>query len=128
MPAYNLTISGFVRGDDLDIVRSITNIPSGQVVSKMWLTIKNRFTDTDAQAVIQKIITSAQTTGQGVISNIGASGTAAALFTLTHDDTILLRADREYFYDVQLLTDADKIYTPENGVIVALPSVTSATN
>jgi hypothetical protein len=126
VPSYNVTISGFVVGDDLDIIRTVTNIPSGQLIDKSWFTVKIRYTDTDARAVFQKIITTALEPTQGHITDTGVTGVGGVLFVLNGVDTILLRPDAEYFYDIQIKTDADKIYTPESGIIIALPSVTSA--
>jgi len=129
MPAYNTTISGFVAGDDLDVVRVISNIPSGQYVSKAWFTVKKRYFDTDAQAIFQKIITASSVANQGVISDDGASDTVAGvLFVLGASDTVLLKPSAEYVYDIQVITSAGKLYTPETGVIVALPGITAATS
>ncbi|KKM65979.1 hypothetical protein LCGC14_1485870, partial [marine sediment metagenome] len=50
MPTFNGEIKDFVAGDDLQITRTITNVPSGAVLTKAWLTIKFRQDDADADA------------------------------------------------------------------------------
>lgn len=126
MSSYNTVISGFVVGDDVIIIRTVENIPSGQVLNKSWFTVKTRYTDDDAHAIYQKIISASVDAIQGQITNIGASGTSSLSFLLNASDTILMRPDAEYFYDIQIKTSADKIRTHERGVIVALAGVTSA--
>lgn len=114
MPTYNSEIENFVVGDDLDIVRSISNIPTGQTVTEAVLTIK--VFESGATALIEKTIT-AVLSDDGLISDTGASGIAEVTFTLTDTDTALLSPGNWHYFDIQVTTSAGKIYTPEKGKI-----------
>lgn len=127
MPTFNDRIAGFVAGDDLEIDRTISNIPSGQHVTAAWLTIKAAATDSDAEAIIQKMINAADTPGVGQVTDDGGtSGIAAVRFDLTADDTQLLVPLQDYVFDLQVETDSGKIYTPDIGVMRAETQVTRA--
>lgn len=124
MPNLAATITGFVKGDDLDIVRSVSDIPVGQTVTNAILTIKS---DVSSSIIIQKQITSTLSAGVGQITDTGAGGTAVVKFFLTGGtagDTTDLDAETAYPYDIQLKTSANKHYTPEKGTITAVEEVT----
>lgn len=128
MPNFNGKISGFVVGDDLEVYRTITNVPTGETVIKAWFTVKINQDDTDAAALFQKVITDVIDFTQGEIADAGALGTAILRFFLTADDTATLgnptRAIDSFFYDIQVKTVSDRIYTPETGKITPKPQVT----
>lgn len=115
-------ITDFVIGDALQIQRTIQAIPSGQLVSKAWFTVKRKFSDTDINALIDKVIT-AVATADGVIEATGSNGTAIINFYLSASDTDNLTPLAEYKYAVKLLFASGQPYTPETGTIVALPRV-----
>lgn len=127
MPLYDNTITDFVAGDDFTIGRTITNIPDGQVITKVWFTIKSSFSKTDVQATLQKIITDISVPDVGQIDDTGADNTGHVYIYLTPDDTALLTPYAEYKYDIQVKLSGGGITTPETGIIVALPQVTQAT-
>lgn len=112
-------IDDFVLGDDLEIERSITSIPTGIVIDSAWFMVKRKFEDTDAQALISKTISTVDTAGIGWIENTGGSGTGLIHFYITATDTALLTALSEYQYSIKLKFDNGKVVTPEIGVIVA---------
>ncbi len=118
------TITNFVAGDDLSIERTITAIPTSTTISGAWFTVKRKYTDLDAGALIQKFITAIAEDDVGHIDDTGADGTGHLIFLLTPDDTILLTPLSEYKYDIQVRLDTGMINTPETGVIVAFPQVT----
>src|SRR3954468_10819484 len=99
----------FVAGDDLDVRRSVTGVPSGQTLTKAWLTFKTNRFDTDGHALLQKIITSTPTTS-GQITDAGASGTGTIVFQLTNVETLALPIDIDTPYDIKVLTSANKVY------------------
>lgn len=124
MPNLASTITGFVKGDDLDIVRTITNIPAGQVLSEARLTVRS----VDLSTILfTKTITSSLVAGQGQISDTGADGTGVLTFQLTggiSGNTVTLTPGTNFPFDIQLKTDANKHYTPEVGTITAVQEVT----
>lgn len=125
-------IDGFVRADDLDVIRTINNIPTGQTLTDAWLTVDNPL----GTHLFQKHITSTLVAGQGQIEDTGAGdGIGVVRFELTSGaagDTTKLTADTAYAYDIQVKTSGGKIYTPESGFppsagITASEQVTSET-
>ena len=125
MPTFNGEIKDFVAGDDLQITRTITNIPVGAALTKAWLTIKFRQTDADADAIIQKEITTSNVAGTGQITDDGAGDQSAAVrFDLKDTDTAMLLRGIAYLYDLQVLTDGGAVYTPEIGTIIAKLGIT----
>jgi len=118
------TITGFVKGDDLDIVRTVTNIPAGQVLTEARLTVRSTNL---ATIVLSKLITPTLVAGSGQISDTGADGTGVVTFQLTGGvggDTVNLTPGTLFPFDIQLKTDANKHYTPEVGTISAVAEVT----
>ena len=129
MPDFNGTIENFVSGDDLQITRTITNVPSGGLLTKVWFTVKLLWSDTDTDAVIQKEITTSNVAGTGQITDDGAGDQSAAVrFDLTDTDTAKLQKGLTFLYDIQVLTDGGAIYTPEIGTITAKQGVTVDTS
>lgn len=69
-------------------------------VSDVWLTIKERDTDADADALVQKRLAAG-------ISLTGVSGSSVAgVVSLTNSDTAALSSGRTYFVDLQVKTTA----------------------
>lgn len=128
MPNYSGVIDSFVVGDDLEIERNVSGIPTAQTITTAWLTIKRAFKHADSNAVIQKVITTTNDDTKGVILDNGASGTATIVFYLTPEETLLLNPYSSYVYDIQVETSAGKISTPEVGTITANPQVTITTS
>lgn len=124
MPNLTDTITGFVRGDDLDIRRTITNIPAGQTLTEAIFTVRTANLNT---IVLNKKITSVLVAGKGQITDTGADGEGAVWFQLTGGETgdcILLTADTPLPFDIQCKTDAGKFYTPVKGMITAVEEIT----
>ena len=98
------------RGDSLDVIRTVTNVPAGETLTKAWLTVKKSNTDADP-GVLQKVITT--TSGAaGQITNAGASGTGALLFTIASAETAALTTSG-LMYDVQVITSGGRVLTLE---------------
>jgi len=123
MTIANGRIDDFVNGDDLEIERTLTAIPSGTLVDTAWFMVKHKYTDADTDAIISKVATLVDTAGQGYIVTAGSNGIATIKFYLTPADTELLYAYSEYPYSIKILLDNDKVNTPEIGSIVAYPWV-----
>ena len=135
MPDYNAQISGFATGDDLlvrrTIDRSASNLPTGVVIAQAWFTVKEDESDLDADAIVQKDITTADVSGTGQIEEDGSSSSGAAdpilRFDLTGVDTRAIDANHRW-YDIQVKTDTGSIYTGEKGEIWGVTDVTIATS
>jgi hypothetical protein len=124
MPNLASTITGFVKGDHLDIVRTVTGIPAGQVLAQAIFTVRAVNMST---IIFSKTITSTNSPTNGQITDTGADGTGEVLFRLqggTTGDTVLLAAGTAYPFDIQTKTDANKYYTPEVGTITSTLEVT----
>ncbi len=128
MPNFNGKISGFAVGDDLEVYRTITNVPTGETVEVAWLTVKENLTDTDDVAFFKKEIGLVLDNSQGIVQDPGSSGTAILRFFLTAEDTAELgnpiRETKAYFYDIQVRIINGRIYTPETGKITGKSQVT----
>jgi len=125
MPNLRGLISGVVSGDDLEITRTISNIPSGQTLGSAWFTVKENPSDPDSDAKFQKVIGTANAVGTGQITDPGSDATGTVRFDLGTADTGGLDSSISYYYDIQLKTSGGKIYTPEKGRFVVSMGVTS---
>lgn len=113
MTTFRAQIKNVVAGDDLTVLRTVQNIPAGQLLATAYFTLKVAGTDADP-GLFQKIIT--PTPGvPGQITDTGASGTGTIQFELADTDTILCVPEQSYYYDIQVVTDAGKKYTVEVG-------------
>lgn len=124
MPNLADTITGFVKGDDLDVRRTIQNIPATQTLAEARFTIRSTNLST---IVFSKLITPSLVAGQGHITDTGADGEGAVWFQLTGGttgDTQQLTAGTAYPFDIQVKTSAGKYYTPVVGTITATEEVT----
>jgi hypothetical protein len=110
MPTYDTLITGFAVGDDLDIVRTVTGVPSGQIITSAALTIKELEASETAKLV--KTITSALTVSGFISGN-------TLTFVLSGGDTNRLNPGNYEYFSVEVFTDAGKTYTPEKGRIKA---------
>jgi hypothetical protein len=82
----------------------------------VWCTVKENQDDVDADATIQKVV------GAGEHDDAANGETS---FTFTSDDTADL--DGDYYYDIQVLTDNNEIYTLVRGTVTFLEGYTDAT-
>lgn len=124
MTIANGRIDNFVNGDDLEIERTITSIPSGVLIESAWFMVKRNYNDTDDKAIISKLATHSNTANQGWIFDDGANdGEATVRFYLTPADTEVLYAYSQYPYSIKIKLDNGRFNTPELGVIVAYPWV-----
>jgi len=118
------SISEVVEGDDYEITRTIEELPVGDSLATVWLTMKTAITDADP-GLFQKEITTTDVPGTGQITDDGAGdATAAVRFDLTPDDTALPTPGTAAVYDIQVLTTAGKVYTVEKGTFTTVQGVT----
>jgi len=116
-------IDDFVAGDDLEIERTISSIPSGILIQTAWFMVKRKFEDSDATALISKTITVINTASIGWIEDTGADGIGLIRFYITQTETALLTPFSEYQYSIKIKLDNGKVNTPERGVMIAEPAV-----
>jgi hypothetical protein len=113
-----LRIDGFTAGDDLQIERDVTDVPTGQTVAQAWLAIKRKASDLDSAAVLLKPITTSVVPANGYITNPSA-GSAVLLFVLSGTETALLTEGVSYYYAIKVKTDQLIKKTIERGAISA---------
>lgn len=114
---------GIIRGDQFSIRRTVTGIPSGVLISAALLTLKATIS---GAALFSKSITSSNVAGTGHIESTGSGGIGKLRFDILDDDTLLMTADTEYFFDIQVTLDNGDIITLETGKTSAKAEVGSA--
>jgi hypothetical protein len=113
-----------VYGDDVDVIRTVTGMDSGQSIDKAWLTIKQRFTQEDSAALLQHEITQVLTPAGQVTDPGSGSVGGELLFRIVdtdYDDLLPLKA---YLYDIQVLLSDGVINTLEVGTVMWEKQVT----
>ena len=125
MSDLTVEITGFVVGDDLEIRRTVTDLPAA--IDSAWLTLKHYPSQPDGEAKLQKKITTTDVPGTGQIVVAGGPGVDGDLrFDLTPADTTDLRTKR-YVHDIQIKLVTDRIYTIEKGTLQLTAGVTETT-
>ena len=105
---------GIVRGDQFSIRRTVRGLPSGVTITAGLLTIKDAIATADP-GLIQKSITSSNVAGTGQIEDTGASGIGKIRFDLTTTNTLLMTADTDYYFDIQVTLSNSDVLTLEHG-------------
>lgn len=104
-------------GVDLDVTATVS-VPANW--EKGYFTVKERLADTDAQAVVQILVTSGGAEGDGLIrlnrqapssAALGALEVAESLdsvtITISASATVKLAGKKTYYYDIKFLCDDD---------------------
>ena len=122
MSSSPLILEGTPAGNDLDIQRDVPGISPTDPVVLAWLTIKERMSDTDLLAALQKQITTTLVGGVGHIAQDGGvssgNGTASLYFQLTKAQTTALGWSKRFYWDIKVLTGQGKEFTtvdPDTG-------------
>jgi hypothetical protein len=121
----NVAITGFVVGDNLEIRRSVSDLPDS--IDTAWLTAKVRAGQDDADAIVQKAITTADVPGVGQVENAGPGTDGVLRFDLVPADTLAI-GTRRLVYDIQLALSNGSIYTVEMGTFQLTDQITRATS
>lgn len=125
MSDLTVKITGFVVGDDLEIRRTVTDLPAEIVAA--WLTLKLYPSQPDAEAKMQKKITITDDPGTGQIMEAGGPSIDGDLrFDLTPADTASL-GTRQHVHDIQIKLSTGKVYTIEKGTLQLTAGVTITT-
>jgi hypothetical protein len=89
-------------GDDFDIVRTITDVPSGVTITKAWLMVKENSADVDGSAIVTKTITTGTTT-PGTVTDSGAGdGIGEVTFHMLTADTNAMDPLTDYVYGIKV--------------------------
>lgn len=122
VPDYNATIPDLVRGNDLDVIRTVSPIPSGQTVTDGWLRVDAP--DPPGGLLFQKHITTTLVAGEGQIEDSGSGdGVAVLRFEITNDNSALMTGGENHAYGIQIKTSGLKIYEFEIGVFPVVEQV-----
>jgi hypothetical protein len=120
-------ISGFVGGNDIEIRRTIDDIPDGRELQQAVMTVKKYWSDADP-GIFQKIITVDDLPGTGQITDSGASDNVGVVrFDLTPTNTLAVVPPYprfKYKWDIKVTTDAGKKYTSNKGTIYGEQPIT----
>lgn len=115
-----------VRGNDLDIIRTVSVIPTGQTAQDAYL----RFNaPTGGTLVFEKHITSTLVSGQGQIEDTGVGdGIAIIRFEITKVNSLLLTGGSPLTpinnpYGIEIRTSAGKVYEFEQGVLPVVEQI-----
>jgi hypothetical protein len=102
------------KGDDYSWEFRFTSAGTVQDITgwTIYFTIKRYITDTDANAIIQKIITNHTDPTNGI-----------SQLSLSHTETILFPVG-VWVYDIQIKTSSDEIYTLFKGSFKVIADVT----
>lgn len=101
---------GFYTYCSFTLVVTVTGIPVASLLSQAWLTVKTNKTDTDANAVMQKNITSSLVAGVGQISDTGATDTIGELtFLFTGAQNGALTAEHKYWFDIKIQYNSGEV-------------------
>lgn len=122
MSDFKGKINEIIVGDDYDVVRTISDLPSGETVSEAWFTVKENHWDTTT--IVDVHITTTYSAQYGGITDTG-SGDAEAemIFHLRGGVTDNFSPYFKYIYSIRVKTPSGKYYSPELGDLVALPNV-----
>lgn len=124
MSDLSVAISGFVAGDDLEVRRTVTDLPAA--IATAWLALKLYPGQPDAEAKLQKRATTADVVGVGQVVEPGGPDVDGDLrFDLTPEDTARLGTLR-YVHDIQIRLVTGKVYTIEIGTFQLGAGVTEA--
>lgn len=116
-----------VIGNSYQIERTVEDVPDGETVDAAWFTLKRRDTDSDANAVLSKAITTADVLTTGTIINASpTSGSAILQFNIGPDDWTAVDGQALYLYDIKLRTSGGAVYTFEFGDFAAEGQITGA--
>lgn len=124
MTKTGVKIKNIVIGDDRRIKRTYEDLPTGNIISQGWLTVKKKEKDSDAAALIQKSITTAATADGQITDADTAGGSIGMYFDLTDSETGSAKAGIDYVYDIQVKTSTGGLHTLEKGTISFIKQVT----
>ena len=132
-------LNGRVAGDTVELVLfpEIPRLASGttRTISKAWLSVKDKQTDSDATenaawsatAGARQSITTTETAGRGWIYNSNEL-TPELRFYITAANSLILNANQIYFFDIQISMSDGALYTVERGQFLFKKGITAASS
>lgn len=127
MTAFNNSLKPIVRGDTRKIERTFTGLPTGETITKAWLTVKTTPSVSDPGLFQVEITTSATSSGQ-ITDASSSDGQIAMYFIISGTNSALATGGAEYIYDIQVKTSTDTIHTLVMGTVTFFDGVTAATS
>lgn len=130
-------LQGLVVGDAREVmVRpevQALNAGTARTITKAWFSIKLKPADADATenatwsatTGARQSISSTNVAGRGQILS-ASEGSAELRFDLTSANTLILEAQRLYYFDVQVLMSDGSLYTVERGYFQLEQGITAA--
>ena len=124
MPDYSVVTEKLVRGNDRDIIRDVTGIPTGVTLTDAYLTVHSA--SGPGATLFEKHITTSLVAGQGQIEDTGSGdGVGRLRFEMTSVNTLTLAggtdaAPTNHPYGIEVITSVGKKYEDEQGVIPVL--------
>lgn len=126
MTKTGVKLTNLVIGDSKRIKRRYDELPEGYTIATAYLTIKKSATQTDAQALVQKAITTSASAAGQITDALTTGGSIAMFFDLSKTDTLVFKAGVEYIYDVQVVLSTGEVHTMEVNTMTWINGVTSA--
>ena len=107
-----------VRGEDMQLTRTVVDIPADQTVLQAWLTLKTNLSDSDEQSILAKTITTVVSPVHGGISNEPDHHQATVVFLVSSAETALVQVGQTYFYDIVIALPSGKALLETGFVVV----------
>lgn len=126
MTKTGVKLKNFVIGDSKRLRRTFKDLPEGYTVATAYLTIKKSAQHADAQAIVQKSITTSAAASGQITDALTNGGSIVMFFDLSKTDTAVFRAG-EYVFDIQVVLSTGEVHTMEIGTIDWINGVTLAT-
>ena len=123
MPSYR-TIYDFPPGDTFTVIRTLDAPADDSTPSDAWFTIKRYDTDNDAMATASVHITPTSS-GIGLI-NVYPDKTSLLTFVVLAGTTSAMIAHEIYYYDIQVKTTSNSVFTLETGKVFPTRTVTQS--
>lgn len=105
---------------------TVQNLPTGQAVTKAWLTVKADLADADPGLVQLTITTTPSASGAIEAAGLGPSTDAVLRFDLSEANTDAIGANTDRWYDVKVLTDGPATGVVQFGIWTQSAGVTTA--
>ena len=113
-----------VAGRTFSVARAVKNIPSGEILSEAWFTVKEDIEDNDLNAKLKKHVTVTPEADGRIEDDGSGDGIGMVVFFLIPDDTKNLEQYKSYVYDVTVKTSSGGEYTPEIGILKVVEPAT----
>ena len=126
MPDLSAVIEEYVRGNDLDVIRTVTVVPAGQTLTDAYLRVNATSGGTQ---LFEKHITSTLVAGEGQIEDTGAGdGIAIIRFEITRTNGLTttggtVAAPSQHPYAIEVITSGGKNYEFEQGILEVVEEI-----